>query len=92
MKKAFEKFGFDLRDPDTGLQLDIPKSICVTHDYKTRAPEKWEPNLGLTLGRDLTQSTIGKLCTLCGSSTMVEMHHIKSVADVRQKFRNHEGT
>jgi len=34
MKKAFDKFGFDLRDPDTGTQLSIPKDLSVTHDYK----------------------------------------------------------
>lgn len=36
MKKAFEKFGFDLVDPDTGVFLNIPKSFPATYDYTSK--------------------------------------------------------
>jgi hypothetical protein len=36
MKKAFDKFGFDLIDPDTGVSLNIPKSFSATYDYSTK--------------------------------------------------------
>jgi hypothetical protein len=39
MKKAFDRFGFNLRDPETGIELNIPKDLSVIHDYKKGAPD-----------------------------------------------------
>jgi hypothetical protein len=36
MKKTFDKFGFDLVDPDTGVFLNIPKSFPATYDYTSK--------------------------------------------------------
>jgi hypothetical protein len=36
MKKAFEKFGFDLIDPDTGVFLNIPESFAAKYDYSSK--------------------------------------------------------
>jgi Type II intron maturase len=37
MKKTFEKFGFDLADPETGVLLNIPDTFAATYDYKSKA-------------------------------------------------------
>jgi len=34
MKKAFSAYGFDLKDPISGLGLAIPQSFKATHDFK----------------------------------------------------------
>ena len=36
MRKSFSKFGQNLKDPDTGLELYNEKSMNVKHDYKTK--------------------------------------------------------
>nr|AYM32748.1 hypothetical protein DXG00_000013 [Termitomyces sp.] len=36
MKKAFDKFGFNLEDPETGVHLNIPKTFAATYDYKSK--------------------------------------------------------
>lgn len=36
MKKAFDKFGIDLADLDTGIHLNIPKSFSATHDFNSK--------------------------------------------------------
>ena len=36
MKKTFEKFGFDLIDPDTGVSLNIPDTFSAKYDYSSK--------------------------------------------------------
>lgn len=38
----------------------------------------------------LTQTSFGKVCTICGSSSNIEMHHIRSVKDVRSRYLSKE--
>jgi len=33
MRKAFQKFGKDLTDPETGLGLKVPTELKVKHDF-----------------------------------------------------------
>jgi hypothetical protein len=36
MRKVFKKFGFDLKDPLTGININIPKSLIRLSDYKLK--------------------------------------------------------
>ena len=33
MRKAFQKFGKDLTDPETGLRLKVPTELKIKHDF-----------------------------------------------------------
>lgn len=35
-KKALDKFGYELRDPKTGISLNIPKTYKATYDYSSK--------------------------------------------------------
>ena len=35
MKRTFDKFGYDLEDPETSLKLNTPKTYEALYDYKT---------------------------------------------------------
>lgn len=92
MRKAFSAYGFDLKDKDSEIKLNIPKSLPRISDFH-------KPNLdangsSMDLDAILSQKWSGKLtksslgsCALCGSTTEVEMHHLRKVSDVRQKIR-----
>jgi hypothetical protein len=93
MKKAFEKFGFDLIDPETGVSLNIPETFSATHDY-TSKPHAIFENPEEAVDKILKTSWAGKLTkgipsisALCGTSEKVEMHHLRKAADIRNKIR-----
>lgn len=93
MKKAFDKFGFNLEDPETGVPLNIPKTFAATYDYKSNPHAIFE-NPEQTVNQILKTSWAGKLtkgipsrCRICDTSVKVEMHHLRKAADVRNKIR-----
>jgi group II intron reverse transcriptase/maturase len=90
MRKVFKKFGFDLKDPLTGININIPKSLIRLSDYKLKNSgeiEDVDQILAESWANKLTSSVKLGVCCLCGSSTKIEMHHIRKVNDVRQKMR-----
>jgi len=93
MKRAFEKFDFDLNDPDTGVFLNIPETLSASYDYSSKPHAIFE-NPNEVADKILKTSWAGKLtkgipsvCVLCGTSEKVEMHHLRKAADVRNKIR-----
>lgn len=93
MKKTYEKFGKYLECPETQKQLFKPDNLRVKHDYKKNYSL---PNpmslLDITWAGKLTETNFGKTCTICGSTTQIEMHHLRSVKDVRAKIRTGDVT
>lgn len=90
MRKAFSLFGFNLIDPKTDTFLDIPKKLERLSEFKIKGPldeaaldgilnEKWS--------NKLTASNPMGACALCGTTRLIEMHHLRKVKDVRQKIR-----
>lgn len=93
-KAAFNKFGRQLTDPDTGVGFVKVDSLKVSYDFKTKSTvniskndqsdpfaildQKW---VGVT-----TVSSVFKSCVICGTTSEIEMHHIRRVANVRRKF------
>jgi hypothetical protein len=94
MKKVFAKFGFELKDPITGVQLNIPNSFKSTYDYKLKSVVG---NLNEIMDETLRRatkltSTLPTKCVICDSTNQVEMHHLRRVADVWAKFRTGNAT
>lgn len=63
--------------------------LGATHDYKsnTKNPEKLMKEVWTT---KLTQSSFGQVCVICGTSNEIEMHHYRSIKNVRAKIRRGE--
>lgn len=92
MRKAFSAYGFDLMDKDSEVKLNIPKSLTRISEFHKPNPDGKNPSLDLDAilnkkwSGKLTKSSLGS-CALCGSTTEIEMHHLRKVSDVRQKIR-----
>lgn len=86
-RAAMLKFGADLKSPDSDLKLYRPKSFKVKHEFKTRAGDPFlNIPSNITWGTKLTNSVLDQPCAICGGEDNVEMHHIRSVKDVRYKI------
>lgn len=88
-RQAFIKFGPRLRDPDTEIEMIVPKSLPTIHKYnvKETLAQPTEIIEQSWYGR-LTHTNLFKKCVLCDSSTNIEMHHLRKVKDVRAKIAN----
>jgi group II intron reverse transcriptase/maturase len=93
MKKTFEKFGFELTDPETGVYLNIPDTFSATYDYKSKPhdilgnPEEISDKILKTSWASKLTKGIPTKCALCGTSEKVEIHYLRKVADIRNKIR-----
>jgi len=91
MRKAFKTFGKNLKCPNTDLEFFNHGSLKVLHDYKMKKiatdPMK---TLEQSWSSKLTKSSFGKNCAICGSMNSIEMHHVRSVKDVRSHFISKE--
>jgi len=98
MRKTFNKFGFALADPETGVLLNIPYTFAATYDYKSKPhaifdnPEEITDNILKTSWAGKLTKGLPSKCVLCGSSVGIEMHHLRKVADVRNKIRTGNST
>lgn len=86
LSKIFKKFGPLLECTETGLKFYKPETLKVAHDFKVRKPVNVDRLVEQTwFGKD-TRSVFDEACTICGSTAFVEMHHIRSVKDIRARF------
>lgn len=90
MRKAFQKFGKDLTDPETGLGLKVPTEL--KHDFGGPEIRKIDESLNTSWYAKLTKSSLYKACAICKTTNQVEMHHIRKVKDVRGKIRTGDST
>ena len=86
-RKTFKEFGRHLMDPETHVRLNYPTRMKVTHKFPTRELPKPEEVINIKWTNKLTETAFGKVCALCGSTTKLEMHHLRSISDIRAKFR-----
>lgn len=91
MRKAFNKFGIKLKCPSTDLEIYVPESLKALHNYKKRdsGPSPYTI-ISKSWSSKLTQTSLGKACVVCGTTVNIEMHHVKSVKDVRSKYLSKE--
>lgn len=86
MREVFYKFGKNLKCPHSAQEIYIPSTLRVLHDYKKSLSAVYpEDILKQSLAGKLNQTSLGKRCTICGTSSNIEMHPVKSVKDVRSK-------
>lgn len=91
--KSFVQFGKRLKDPKTELNLKWPETMAVRHDYKSKINiPKFTDVIKLTWSAKLTQSSFEKVCALCGTTNKIEMHHLRSVKDVRARMKTRNST
>lgn len=84
----FKKFGWLLECPETGVKIIKYDTLKAIHDYKSGIVSNINLDfLDISWATKLTESNIRKVCVLCGTSEKIEMHHLRSVKDVRQKIR-----
>lgn len=95
MRRAFIKFGRLLEDPSSGIKLNTPKSMKVKHDYKEKSNIDI-PALDKLMKSQRSDTMTDRLanlrCALCNTSNKVELHHLRSVKDIRTKIRTGNST
>nr|AIB08181.1 hypothetical protein [Neoporphyra perforata] len=87
--RIFKKFGPNLACPNTKKRLFLPTSFKRTQAFQINSPIPFEKKV-LFWSKKITKSNLNKDCLICGSSLLVEMHHIRSVADIRKKLRSNK--
>jgi hypothetical protein len=71
----------------------VPKSLPTIHKYNYKTNyELPEKELEKSWYGRLTQSNIFKTCVVCGSSTNIQMHHLRKVLNIRTKTANSKAT
>lgn len=97
-RAAYKKFGKLLEDKQTGVGLKLPKTLVAIHDYKgfksktIEAEQMPDKVLAQSWFNKYTEPLMGRGCTLCHSKTEVEMHHLRTVKDVKAKIRTGDST
>ena len=91
-KKAFNKFGRLLEDPETGIKLVIPTELKVKHKYAKKEAKNPDKDLKTSWFTKVTKSGLHQKCAICQSTNKVEMHHVRKVKDVRNKIRTGNST
>ena len=88
MRGVFEKFGKTLRCPETGREIYKPKTMKVKHHYQVRKSVIHPKDiLEQSWTAKITDNAFNRACILCGSTLQVEMHHYRTVKDIRAKLR-----
>jgi hypothetical protein len=85
--------------PRTALQCVVPRGggrkplvaqfggIPLKRHRKTTIVDR-SPNLFTTSGNELIRRLLAGRCELCGSTTRLEVHHIRKLADLNKPGRN----
>nr|YP_010836056.1 hypothetical protein QLP54_mgp10 [Phyllosticta yuccae]WGC90071.1 hypothetical protein [Phyllosticta yuccae] len=93
MRATFRKFGKLLTCPNTGKSLHKPNNLKVKHNYqKSKRVPRAEELLDISWASKLTETNFGKACIICGVTEGIEMHHNRSVKDVRAKMKTGNST
>lgn len=93
MHTMFKRYGRILKCTKTDVELLLPQTLTATRDYKVNrnAPINLDI-LDISWSKKLTESNINKACAICGTSSDIQMHHLRYVKDVRQKIRKGNAT
>lgn len=92
MPKMFQKFGNSLKDKETDIKLNLYNSLKVTHYFnKTLISDPFQ-NMNISWSNKITQKTFGQTCKICGTTTQLEAHHLRKVADIRHLMRTSNST
>ena len=84
--QAFRKFGHLLKDPETGIEFAKFTSAKAIHEFNGKVVPDMDSVFAQTWSTSITQTNIGKTCTVCGTTANIQMHHLKLVANIRAKM------
>jgi len=83
MSKVFRKFGRNLKDPETGVGLYVPKTFGRTRKFLINPVEPLKMVYSMWYTK-LTKSNLGKSCIICGDSN-VQMHHVRKIRELKAR-------
>lgn len=83
MAKTFKRFGKYLKDPESQLQLKLPKTFSRTRKFIINPPKASEV-IAKTWSKKLTKSNLFKACVICGT-TPAEMHHVRKLRELKKR-------
>lgn len=92
MRSSFKKFGKYLRDPETEVQIKIPDNFKVKNEFQVKRSldyDKFSKIFDSSWATKLTDTSFGKVCTVCGTKTDIEMHHVRKISNIRFKLSNY---
>jgi hypothetical protein len=95
LKKTFKKFGRDLKftnDEKKIFCIYRPKNLKMLPEnerFNFRESTDIDALLNQTWSNSLTRSQFDEPCAICGTIDNIEIHHIRSVKNVRVKTRTY---
>ena len=95
LKKVFSKFGRDLKFVNergkkyTIFQPDDLRMLPMNKRFNSKMNENVDELLRQTWSSSLTRSQFDEPCAICGTLENIEIHHIRSVKNVRVKTRTY---
>jgi len=89
MAKTFQKFGKSLKDPESGIQFFQPTNFRVSNQFNTfnASPDDLDKIINASWASKLTETSFNKVCSICGSSSEIEMHHVRKIGNIRSKIK-----
>jgi len=89
----FKRYGRTLKCTKTDVEILFSQTLKATYYYKVNrnAPINLD-FIDISWSKKLTESNINKACAICGTSSDIQMHHLRYVKDVRQKIRKGNAT
>ena len=95
LAKTFKKFGRDLNfENERGKKYKIfrpnnLRMLPINERFKVNENNDIDKLLSQTWSSSLTRSQFDEPCAICGTLDNIEMHHLRSVKDVRVKPRTY---
>lgn len=95
LKKTFKKFGRDLKftnDEKKTFRIYRPKNLKMLPEnerFNFRESTDIDALLNQTWSNSLTRSQFDEPCAICGTIDNIEIHHVRSVKNVRVKTRTY---
>lgn len=83
LSKAFRKFGGNLKDPETELQLKTPSTYIRTREFMVNPPKAYAV-MAMNWNSKMTKSNLFKCCIICGAFP-VEIHHVRKLRELKQR-------
>jgi len=85
--KVFHKFGADLECKETEVTFYKPSDLRSNHEFRKNKAVNPDVLIAQTWAGKDTKSIFNENCTVCGTTSFVEMHHIRTVKDIRSRFK-----
>ena len=86
IRQVIQKFGKRRKDPHSDKKRHMPEHLKRIREFR-RGKQVNLSSLELSWANKRTHSNLNKSCLICGSREEVEIHHIRSLADIKRKMR-----